>query len=293
MLRPLLKTITFILCIVTTNTSASDLTAKYKNSQTYGIFKLSIDDYDTFMITPTKRLYIDKHFKQIGNLHGHYYQDYFKLKNTQQKALFAYQFLLKVSKKADFRVDIRSGPKRKERMTIVLISDRETRFGHGITLIPNKDMKTVFPILLKLIETQAPIHFNLDYDHKDRRTVKSKRHETATYTPQQAWQIADNYHYGYNLLTAEHKALLTYGFLLQLATNTDFNISFSDKYQINNALELRIPAHGLEEGVKFELMPTDDIDSVYPLLLEFMQDRPSTHYEDPQIVAKRIAQDEH
>ena len=289
--RLLLVTIALTLCIIASKAGATTLSDEYKKPQHYGIFKLYIDEHDRFIITRSQWLNINLVNGQAWNLHGNHYQDYFKFQKPNQKALFAYQFLLKVAKKADIRASISLDANDNRHLGISIIEDSVTKFAYRQALIPYKDMKTVFPLLLDLIKSQTKIHFEFGYDNKARDIVKSDRHQTIEYTQQQAWDIADNYNYGFNCAIAEDKALLVYMFLLRLAFDTNFNVIFSKKYQSNNALMLNIAAQGLDEGVEFELIPADEIKSVYPLVLEFMEDRSSTGYIDPKIVTARINQE--
>ena len=289
MINHLLVTIILVFYMVAGNSNATTLNEEYKKPQIHGIFKLYINELNQFTITRSHLLNKDLHYKQTGNLHGNHMGDFVRLQTPKQKALYSYQFLLKVAEKADIRAYISPNHHNKDHFVIGIIEDSETRFEHLQALIPYKDMKIVFPLFLDLIKSQTPIHFELDNDNKNRDIIKSNRHQSTNLTPQQAWEIADNYNFGFNLLKPEDKALDVYLFLLQLAMDTNFKVDFSNKYQSNNALMLNIAAQGLDQGVEFELMPTKEIEMVYPLVLEFMQDRPSTYYKDPKIVAAEIS----
>lgn len=289
MIKKLLLTATVMLSLVGGNTSAT-VSNSYghveKQPQIYGPFKLYTDEYDTFIITSTKWHNIDFNHHQVLNLYGNSYEDYFKFNNPKQKALWAYQLLIKIANKADFHITKR---KKNNELVITIFQKSALRYGVAQTLIPNKDMKTVFPLLLDLIKSNTAIDFNFSYDTKDRKIINSRQHQATKHTPQQAWAFADDFHYGFDLLTPEDKALKAYMYLLELSLKANFKVKYSEQFQENNPVMLYIAAQGIDKGIEVELIPDNDVASVYPLLIEFTKDRPSTYYKDPKIVAAEIS----
>ena len=283
MLKNVFLIIVLALAMIAYGSKATTLLTQYKEPQNYGIFKLYVDEYDTFIITRKKWFNLDFTFKQIENLLGNSYQDYYKFNNANQKALFIYQFLSKVATKADFEARLRNSQTEKH-LDISIIKTSAYKYSHGHMLIPHQDMKTVYPLLLNLIKSQTRIDFELNHDSKNRPTISSVRHQTIEHTPAQAWEIAGTFHYDVNLPTAEDKALKIYLLLIDLARQANFKVKFSDEYPNNNPVMLYITAQGLEQGIELELIPNNEAASVYPLLIEFTKDRPSTHYKTPQIV---------
>lgn len=270
MFKKALLTLTILILNLQPSTTEAHSHEHHQNlinqGEIHGIFNLYTELNGKPAITRAKELDGTQDIDYLRRKIGTYYQDSGKIKNTTQKALFAYQYLLKIASHANFKAFARN-----DDIDICAFEKGNFGFCTGSYLIRKKDIKTVYPQLMELIKTQTPINFNLGYDHKTQRTININRHQSANLSATQTWKIASNYSFDFALQAPEHKALLIYAFLLELSLQTNFKVYVSNQFEDDNAVMLNIETQRTDDGTEIELIPDNEVDSVYPTLIEFMQ----------------------
>ena len=238
----------------------------------HGNFMLYSDKNNTLAITRDKPINAKISTELVNNIAGNYYKDYIKLQTAAQKALFAYQYMVKIASQVDFIVKIHTNYY-DERSVQIYLNSGNTTHGLVYALIPAQDSTAVYPLLLKLIKTRTSINLPLTYDNNKNPILNFTKHPKITQTTSQAQQIANAYQYPYLQPSIEQKALRVYLYLLELAKKTNFSIQLDEQYAQSAAVALKIPTKGKFKNIEIELIPIHEVQEVYPLLVDFAADR--------------------
>lgn len=142
--------LTTILLFITSQSLAGTASIK---SHVFGPLKISYDENSKLLIFPSDPVASDKLNKQLSVMVENYDKQYAKLLTPEQRAAFAYQFLLKFAYEADFKISLSEDYYGDQTLVMYLYeNNRHSMLGH--LLIPAQDIATVYPLLIELIKKQ-------------------------------------------------------------------------------------------------------------------------------------------